>query len=199
MPAWNAWYHVTVNTYGTWIPGDPRGWHTRHSRIQPGANELGELDASSLLAHSKRTLSRDAVVLSPEARRLARDTIVAALLFHDLQVIACAVDDHHAHILSRFPDDKPRHWIGIAKKESARALSRAALATPGGIWAVRSHCDPIQNRDHQLDAFNYIARHADRQAAIWLANKHPPPPPLPSPRPSPLPPPRHPPSHDRPS
>jgi hypothetical protein len=44
MLAWNAWYHVTVNTYGTWLPGDPRGWHTRHRRAQPGADDF-QIDA----------------------------------------------------------------------------------------------------------------------------------------------------------
>ena len=30
--AWNRWYHVTCNTYGTWLRGDPRGWRERHHR-----------------------------------------------------------------------------------------------------------------------------------------------------------------------
>ena len=29
MAAWNNWYHVNGNTYGTWLPGDPRGWRER--------------------------------------------------------------------------------------------------------------------------------------------------------------------------
>ncbi len=29
MPAWRNWYHVSCNTYGTWLPGDPRGWRER--------------------------------------------------------------------------------------------------------------------------------------------------------------------------
>lgn len=33
MPrAWNAWYHVLTNTYGTWLRGDRRGWRERHHR-----------------------------------------------------------------------------------------------------------------------------------------------------------------------
>ena len=32
MPAWNGWYHVTGNTYGTWLPGDPRGWRECHRK-----------------------------------------------------------------------------------------------------------------------------------------------------------------------
>ncbi len=29
---WRNWYHCMANTYGTWLPGDPRGWRSRHHR-----------------------------------------------------------------------------------------------------------------------------------------------------------------------
>jgi hypothetical protein len=32
MSAWRDWYHVTGSTYGAWLPGDPRGFRTRHHR-----------------------------------------------------------------------------------------------------------------------------------------------------------------------
>ena len=31
---WNDWYHVMCHTYGTWLPGDPKGFRTRHHREQ---------------------------------------------------------------------------------------------------------------------------------------------------------------------
>ncbi|WP_437230609.1 hypothetical protein SH661x_002053 [Planctomicrobium sp. SH661] len=27
-----VWFHVTLTTYGAWLPGDPRGFRTRHHR-----------------------------------------------------------------------------------------------------------------------------------------------------------------------
>ena len=27
-----SWYHVVLTTYGAWLPGDPRGFRTRHHR-----------------------------------------------------------------------------------------------------------------------------------------------------------------------
>ena len=33
MGAWNGWYHVNGNTYGTWLPGDERGWRSRHHKV----------------------------------------------------------------------------------------------------------------------------------------------------------------------
>jgi hypothetical protein len=29
---WCDWYHIMCNTFGTWLPGDPKGFRTRHHR-----------------------------------------------------------------------------------------------------------------------------------------------------------------------
>jgi hypothetical protein len=29
---WNDWYHCMGNTFGTWLPGSPKGFRTRHHR-----------------------------------------------------------------------------------------------------------------------------------------------------------------------
>lgn len=171
MPAWNAWYFVTTNTYATWLPGDPRSWRTRHARPQPLADEPVSAHTDRLHAHAAQSLKRPPVRLDHKARAIALQHFLYAFAFHNIEVIACAVDDHHALALARFPDHNPRKWIGIAKKESARALSRAELVPPGGVWAARSHCKPITDRKHQLDAYNYIADHATRHAATWLIHR----------------------------
>lgn len=29
---WCDWYHIMGSTFGTWLPGDPKGFRTRHHR-----------------------------------------------------------------------------------------------------------------------------------------------------------------------
>ena len=42
MKAWRGWYHVTGGTYGSWLPGDPRGWRARGRREHvDGDGEVG--------------------------------------------------------------------------------------------------------------------------------------------------------------
>ena len=37
MQPWRHWYHCNGSTYGTWLPGDPRGWRSRNHRVHvPG-------------------------------------------------------------------------------------------------------------------------------------------------------------------
>jgi len=60
-----------------------------------------------------------------------------------------------------------RHCIGIAKKDSARALSGAGLVAPGGVRAVRVGVKAIADRQHQLHVVQYIRDHAAEGAAVW--------------------------------
>jgi len=112
-------------------------------------------------------MARGPVTLSPEARRVALDALLFSLRTHEIETIVAAVNDHHFHFLARIPDHNPRKWTGIAKKESAKALSTASLAAPGGVWAVRSHAKPIRDREHQLIVARYIADHESEGAAVW--------------------------------
>jgi len=121
-----------------------------------------------------------------EAREVVVDAIVHALVsVHNLEVLAVSVSATHMHTLARFPkptfskrglpdaptsaiDDPVRHLIGIAKKESSKALTRTGLTTPGGIWARRGKIVPIKDRAHQINVYKYILEHARKeQAAIW--------------------------------
>jgi len=185
--AWNGWYHVNGNTYGTWLPGDPRGWRARHHREHvDGDYRSPPLPDECVEKHarSKRLLARPPVHLSERARTLACQTMVRVLQDKACEVIALSVDDHHFHILLRFPSHSrvaprsqtgrhgaslalARYCVGIAKKSSARALSEASLVPPGGVWTTRFRCLPIADRAHQVNVARYIADHRQRGAAVW--------------------------------
>ncbi len=170
MRAWNSWYHVSGHTYGSWLRGDPRGWRARHHREHVDGDyknppPRGTYD--TLHARSKKLMKRAPVALTPQARRLACDVFAEALTFHRLEPLAISVDGRHYHVLARFRDDRPRHWIGIAKTRSARALSDAGLVPRGGVWAVRCKCLPINDRPHQVTVFKYILKHGHKGAAVW--------------------------------
>lgn len=133
---------------------------------------------------SRRLLKRLPVLLSPQAVRLASRALAASLRQREVKVIAVSVDEHHFHLLAKFLDlaSPPpgvtrrdfktalalvRHLVGIAKKESARALCEKDLVRPGGVWAVRARCLPIHDRSHQINVYRYIVAHGDRKASVW--------------------------------
>ena len=97
----------------------------------------------------------------------AVEEFVDSLLRREIEVISVSIDRIHFHALARFPDHRPRHWIGIAKKESSHYLKQEGLAPVGGLWATRFECVPVENRRHQLWTVPYILKHVKKGAAVW--------------------------------
>src|ERR1700734_1933446 len=111
LTAWNAWYHLTSNSYGTWLRGDARGWRERHHRKHvegdyknPPKRGTGEKE----LALSKKLMQRAAVGLEERLPGIALLAIVLTLLGDGVEVIIASLDDHHLHVLARFRDHQPR-------------------------------------------------------------------------------------------
>jgi len=189
MPAWNGWYHLMSNTYGTWLPGDPRGFRTRGHRehVEGDYKRPPGEDYTARHEAAKRWMTREPVWLSVEARRAGLAALHHAMVdVHGLEVLSLAVSAVHLHVLVRLPgdlrrkptlskrglrgssvDDPPRHYLGIAKKESAKALAKAGLVEPGGVWATRGKVRPIRDRQHQVNVFHYILDHRREGAAVW--------------------------------
>lgn len=165
---WRDWYHCNGNTYGTWLPGDPRGFRTRlhkthikgdyRSPPPPGRD-------AAILERSRHSMKDTAVSLDRSQRGIACREMAAKMLALHIELIALAVDDHHYHILARFPDHRPRLWVGRAKYHSSMVLRGAK--SHARIWASGCRALPIRDRAHQRNAFNYIIRHRMRGAAVW--------------------------------
>jgi hypothetical protein len=180
------------NTFGTWLPGDPRGFRTRGHREHVEGDyksppPKGKYDERHVVA--KGLMKRDAVVLAKPSRRAVVEAVVHALVtVHEIETLAVSMSAMHMHVLARFPDGKKppfskrgvrngrtsavddpvRHYVGIAKKESAKSLTRAGLADSGGIWARKGKIVPIEDRAHQVAVYRYILNHGPREgAAVW--------------------------------
>jgi len=103
---WRDFHHVMGNTYGTWLPGDPRGWREAHHRRHvegdykhpppPGSGEV-------LYEWCKQHLRRDAVDFTPHERKLALTAFAGALLHYHVELIEMCVGAAHFHILARYP------------------------------------------------------------------------------------------------
>lgn len=63
--------------------------------------------------------------------------------------------------------DPVRHYVGIAKKESAKTLVAKGLASPGGVWARRGKIVRVHDRRHQVNVLQYIVQHQAQGAAVW--------------------------------
>lgn len=161
------WYHVTITTYGSWLPGDPRGFRTR------GHREHIEGDYESPPAEDYRERhrrSRDIckippVVLKPHHRRLVTLSIRQRLDALGDIVIAVATSGQHGHVLGKFAPATVRRHVGHGKRHAFFALRNVGWS--GFLWAKRCGVEPVNDRSHQLNALNYITRHRSSGAYVW--------------------------------
>jgi len=168
MRAWNGWYHVSGSTYGTWIPGEPRGWRTRWHREHvegdhrnpppPGKYEQRHRSA-------RRRTKEPPVYLDHGQRKVAVEAIVEKLTEIGIEVLVASTDSMHYHVLGRFTDDEVRGPTGRAKKHASFALR--AWGLPGTVSAKKCHALPIADRSHQVNVFHYIRDHVNEGVWVW--------------------------------
>ena len=194
MQPWLGWRHVVGNTYGTWLPGDERGFRTRHHREHvegdyrnrpPRQRDQWRRD------HARRLMKRDAVLLTPAMRPLVCRAIAEKVLSFGFEVAELAVMEKHFHALCRFdveqgprmairglcPDNAladgrdpvPRHVIGVAKKHATHMLREAGLKSwQGTLWARRPHIIPVEDADHfDFLRRRYLPDHVREGGVLW--------------------------------
>jgi galactokinase len=104
LRAWNNWYHIMFSTYGQWLPGDERGWRTRHHRdhIEGDYNRrVYSRRADGLYGASRLSMSHPPVVLLPDERRTIGFLALESLAIQDIEVLALGVSIAHVHMLAR--------------------------------------------------------------------------------------------------
>ena len=136
MTAWNDWFHVNGNTYGTWLPGDPRGWrekrHKKHVEGDYKSPPPPGQDAA-LLHHVRGRLTQPPVHLDVDQRRIGGQAAVGKLVHQGVEVLAFSLDAVHLHILA-----------ASAMGRSARSWD-ARRSTPTmsfGVRGTRARCGP---------------------------------------------------------
>jgi hypothetical protein len=197
--AWNNWYHAMGNTFGTWLPGDDRGWrswrHREHCEgdyKHPPTAAAGEHEER--LRRSLALMKRHAVMLNPKQRAIAAQAMGEKLRELDVEVIELCVTAMHFHILARYAplesramamarlyekvglvkgnmledgrDPLPRHVVGLAKKHASFALREAGHIFEGGVWAKKCKVVPVEDREHQVRAANYVREHFEEGGAV---------------------------------
>ncbi|MEM6333481.1 MAG: hypothetical protein AAF823_09105 [Planctomycetota bacterium] len=165
------WRHLTLGTHRSWLPGDPRGFHTRHHKTHSSGDYRTPPPPGEHLGLQQRSAQSGTPITIPTQ---LRGTIGRAFIQHldTPQLLAIAVAGQHLHALAKLPADtaQTRRIVGQAKRKSSRA---ARHALPGRIWAAGGSYLPIRDRSHHRNAFNYILSHANQGAWTWRFDETP--------------------------
>ncbi len=156
-----AWRHIVISTYGSWLPGDPRGFRAEDHKIHSSGDykKLPPEGEHEGLHRFSREISGEPVILPDELLEIIGKRIGEKLKEHGHRVLALSVSSTHSHWLVELPDSMPeiRKIVGQCKTASSHAV-RGMLARYGSFKRID---DP----EYQRNVFRYILNQAD--AWIW--------------------------------
>jgi hypothetical protein len=165
--AW-YWYHNILTTYGAWLYGDTRGFRTRHHREHVEGDYKnpplpGQYD--DLLRRSRESLKQSPVILPTQLREVVGAALRERLEGLGALVLCESVSGQHIHVLAKMPFGCGREWLGVAKRHVWFVLRERGWKTK--LWGKRSKNVVIKDRQHQLNVYYYILRHASEGAWTW--------------------------------
>lgn len=125
-------YHITWTTYGTWLPGDARGWtKSGISGIQPP--DPAREDAASAL------MVEDAVTLTPAQQRIVEQTTAEHCRIRGWTLHAVHARTNHVHVVVS-ADHDPETVMNQLKAWCSRKLSDdAGLIEKVAVRSGRRH------------------------------------------------------------
>src|SRR5882724_4054772 len=163
-----CWFHVILTTYGAWLPGDPRGFRTRHHRDHVEGDYKNPPPAGiyeKFAEKNREALKHDEVSLDWAQRETVGKALKAKLDELGVFVIAIAASAQHVHLLLKARPKEVRNQVGAAKMHTWFELRKSGWKKK--LWGKRGKFLRIRDRAHQLNVFRYILRHAEQGAWVW--------------------------------
>ncbi|HVX84991.1 MAG TPA: hypothetical protein VH253_09255 [Phycisphaerae bacterium] len=173
QPAWRHWYHCTVGTCGTWLPGDPRGWRERDHREHvdgdykrpPQPSQFNE----ARHRYAKRLLRFEPYLIASNDRAKIGQLLLENFDHNAIPVLALAVATKNFHAFVQVCDGRVKRILGLAKRHVT--FSFGAITDDGHrrtrLWERDGGVKPIADRAHAICAFHYILDHVKDGAWVW--------------------------------
>ncbi len=147
-------YFLTWTTYGTWLPGDERGWCKRGSRVV----ETGDPD---LRDAARSAMTEEPVILTQAQRDLIDAVIVKHCAIRKWTLHARNVRTNHIHavVSAALVGTEVRAQL---KAWCSRRLSERAGLTGGGDngkrrwFSERGDVEWIDDHEHLENAIRYV-------------------------------------------
>src|SRR5262249_25608994 len=149
-------YHIIWTTYGTWLPGDERGWmHKGDPAVQPPNPELERA--------CRARMSEAMVLLDATQQHVVATTIEAHCRHRGWTLLALAVKSNHVHVLvqaDRAGDDvrdQLKAWCSRRLSDAA-GLAQSQTKTGGRRhWFTEgAYVRRIESEEYLREAIAYV-------------------------------------------
>ncbi len=153
---------ITWTTYGSWLPGDGRGWNRRGS---------GAKDARPRLERWCRQRLRSKPVILDFAQRAAVETIIGDhSLIRGWGLHAVSARTNHVHVAVTAAEF-PKHVRNQLKANSTTALRRLCKSMAHTqVWSSGGHISFIDTEQALEEVVAYITQAQDRMQ--WSFKYH---------------------------
>ena len=167
----------TWTTFGTWLPGDPRGFQTWRGReyvpppkryAKPGEATYDPRPYRARHEAAKRSLSQPPVELADRQVRTASGAFAAEVDETPVTGAVLAVGSVHAHFLARFGPLPIRTLCGRFKAKSTDALHATGFPHPR-VWCRGVHLKSKPVGEAFAGSFRYVCNHVREgaQVTVW--------------------------------
>ena len=152
-------YFITWTTYGTWLPGDDRGWNRKGElEIRPPEPLFYEAAAAGM--------KESAFLLSEDDRQLIVTTVRDHCVIREWELHAVNARSNHVHVVVTAPCYQPE---SVASQFKAWGTRKLKLNHPARtrFWTQGASCRWI-NRDEELTAvIEYVTEAQDRKGVEY--------------------------------
>jgi len=138
-------YFLTWTTYGTWLPGDDRGWIDRHSA------GIKTPDPARQSATRSR-MSESIVELQSGGRQCVDTAIRGTCLYRDWTVHELNVRSNHVHAIIAAENYSPSEVLRVLKSYATRDLNLLYSNTKRKHWWTRGGSKKYLNDEKSLHA-----------------------------------------------
>jgi hypothetical protein len=148
-------YFLTWTTYGTWLPGDDRGWTKRHHGPQ-----LPDFYRQVMAALQ---MTEQAVILSPEQRRTVEETIRKHCRIRGwtLHAVNCRTNHVHVVVSGAITGETAREQFKAYCTRHLRQMERGPAREKW--WTERGRCDKVEDLDGLEAVVCYTLEAQDRK------------------------------------
>jgi hypothetical protein len=148
-------YFITWPTYGTWLPGDERGWvEYRHGWQLPNHN---------LEQICRASMTESQCLLSLSEREIVLQQILETCDFRKWVHFASDCRSNHAHIVIGAPNTSPKKIRKDIKAWCTRRLRERSRAEQENWWAERGSIRFVWTEDSLANVVQYVTQAQDRK------------------------------------